>query len=146
MRLFDEADPSDAETGNASTPPGLDRHPAWAAAQARLRRFTLMSDSVPVQMAYYRRSGLVCGYANKSYAVTFGLDARSIAGRRLAEGVGTGTMRLVQPHIDRLFASRSTVRYSRSMTITAGMVRWFDISLVPHGVALYPQDASSAAG
>ena len=112
--LFDHADPSDVQTGNASLPPGLDRHPAWAAAQARLRRFTLMSDSLPVQMAYYRRSGLVCGYANKSYAVTFGLDARSIAGRRLAEGVGTGTMRLVQPHIDRLFASRSTVRYSRS--------------------------------
>ena len=49
---FDEADPSDAETVNTSPPPGLDRHPAWAAAQARLRRFTLMSDSVPVQMAY----------------------------------------------------------------------------------------------
>ena len=112
--LFDHADPSDVQTGNASLPPGLDRNPAWAAAQARLRRFTLMSDSVPAQMAYYRRDGLVCGYANPSYAVTFGLDARSIVGRRLAEGVGTGTMRLVQPHIDRLFASRSTVRYSRS--------------------------------
>ena len=49
---FDEADLRDAETGTTAPLPGLDRHPAWAAAQARLRRFTLMSDSVPVQMAY----------------------------------------------------------------------------------------------
>ena len=64
--VFEEADPRDAETGNTPPPPGLDRHPAWAAAQARLRRFTLMSDRVPVPMAYYLRDGLVCGYANPS--------------------------------------------------------------------------------
>ena len=64
--VFEEADPRDAETGNTPPPPGLDRHPAWAAAHARLRRFTLMSDRVPVPMAYYLRDGLVCGYANPS--------------------------------------------------------------------------------
>ena len=78
---------------------------------------------------------MVCGYANPPYAVTFGLDARSIVGRSLAEVVGTDTLRLVQPHFDRLFAGGNTVRYSRSMTITDGMTRWFDVSLVPHGVA-----------
>ena len=94
-----------------------------------------MSDRVPVPMAYYLRDGLVCGYANPSYAVTFGLDARYIVGRNLAEVVGADTLRLVQPHIDRLFAGRNTVRYSRSLTIADGMTRWFDVSLEPHGVA-----------
>lgn len=139
----DEADPSDAEPGHPPPPPGPDRHPAWAAAQARLHRFTLMSDSVPVQMAYYQRDSLACSYANQSYAANFGLDATTIVGRTLGDVIGADALQLVQPHIDRMLASRSTVRYSRSLTVTTGKTRWFDVSLVPHGVAA---DGTALAG
>lgn len=139
---FDEADPSDAEPGDAP-PPRLARHPAWAAARAQLRRFALMSDSVPVRIAYYLREGLVCAYANRSYAAGFGLDTRSIVGRTLGEVIGDDALQRIQPHIDRLFASRDTVRYSRKLTAAEGATHWFDISLVPHGAAA---DGTALAG
>ena len=131
---FDEADPRDTDPGD-TPPPGLDPHPAWAAARAQLQRFRLMSDSVPVQMAYYQREGLVCGYANRSYAATFGLDATAIVGRTLVEVIGADAHRLVKPHIDRLFASRGTVAYQRGLLSADGVMRWFDVSLVPHAAA-----------
>ena len=83
LAAFDEADPSDAEPGD--TPPSrLAQRPAWAAARAQLRRFVLMSDSVPVRIAYYLRDGLVCAYANRSYATAFGLDAGPSSAARWA--------------------------------------------------------------
>ena len=140
---FDAADPGDADPGDATPPPDHALRTAWAAAQAQLQRFTLMSDSVPVQIAHYLHDGLVCTYANRSYAATFGLDATSIVGRTLAEVIGADALRLVQPHIDRMLATRRTVHYTRSMVVTGGAVRWIDVSLVPHGVAV---DGTALAG
>jgi diguanylate cyclase (GGDEF)-like protein/PAS domain S-box-containing protein len=139
---FEAANPSEAEPGD--TPPhGPALPPTRLDLQHQLQRLTLMCDSVPGQMAYYLRDGLVCRYANQPYAATFGLDAGSILGRALVDVIGAEALQLVQPHIDLMTSSRSTVRYTRCTTAADGRARWFDISLVPHGVA---DDGRALAG
>jgi diguanylate cyclase (GGDEF)-like protein/PAS domain S-box-containing protein len=103
-------------------------------AQSQSQRFRQMADNVPVQIAYFERAGLICSYANRQYAASFGFDEHAVVGRRMAEIIGEAAAREIQPHIDAMLAEGRTVSYSRALTgARAGAApRWIDVSLVPH--------------
>ena len=107
--------------------------------QTELQRFRLMADSVPVLIAYYSAPDLVCRYANRAYAATFGHDAPSLVGRSLGQIVGDETLHQIQPHIDRMLAEGVGVSYTRAMAPAGGNgPRWLDVSLVPELPVLAP--------
>lgn len=117
-----------------------------ASALALLQRFELMADSMPVLMAYYEYEGLRCAYANRAYAATFGHTPGSIIGRGLAEVIGAEALRQIEPHIERMFAQRQTVSYTRTVVDGGNQAHQFEVSLVPdlreHGDAIAdPQGA-----
>lgn len=103
-----------------------------ASALAMLQRLELMADSMPVLMAYYEYDGLRCVYANRAYAATFGHTPGSIVGRGLAEIIGAEALRQIEPHIERMFAQRQTVSYTRTVVDSADQAHQFEVSLVPH--------------
>ena len=110
-----------------------------------MQRFRLMADSVPVLIAYYSTQGLVCRYANRSYAATFGHNAQAIVGRTMGEIIGAETQARIQPHIDRMLAERRTVSYTRAVAPAGGGApRWLEVSLVPQLPG--PPDATIPAG
>lgn len=110
-------------------------------AQALAARFNLLADNVPVLIAYYDSDTFRCVYANRQYALTFGLDTESVVGRTFAEIIGAEAAKEIQPRVDLMLRSRRTVSYVREMPARAagnaipgravGM-RWIEVSLVPH--------------
>lgn len=103
-----------------------------ATALSLLQRYELMADSMPALMAYYEYDGLRCSYANQAYAATFGHNRRSIVGQGLAEVIGADALRQIEPHIERMFTTRQTVSYTRTVRDAAGTAHQLEVSLVPH--------------
>src|SRR5262249_10201013 len=75
----------------------------------------LMADHVPALIAYYEAEGIICRFANRGYAETFGWDAASVIGRTLVEVIGEDAQRLIQPHIDRVLREKVAVSYERAL-------------------------------
>ena len=100
--------------------------------QQQVAQFRLMSDNVPVAMAYYEAAGLACRYANVGYCRMFGLSPVSIVGRTLADVIGDETTQLIQPQIDMLLREKRASSYERQMQPAPGDVRWIDVHLLPH--------------
>ncbi len=100
--------------------------------QQQVAQFRLMSDNVPVAMAYYAAAGLACRYANVGYCRMFGLSPVSIVGRTLADVIGDETTQLIQPQIDMLLREKRASSYERQMQPAPGDVRWIDVHLLPH--------------
>jgi diguanylate cyclase (GGDEF)-like protein/PAS domain S-box-containing protein len=98
-----------------------------------LLRFRLLADSVPALIAYYQREGLICLWANRQYAQTFGQNTQSIVGRTLPDIVGEEAAQLILPHVDVVLNEKRTVGYERQLKTADGQPRWISVSLVPHG-------------
>jgi diguanylate cyclase (GGDEF)-like protein/PAS domain S-box-containing protein len=101
-------------------------------AQAVAARFNLLADNVPVLIAYYDSDTFRCVYANRQYALTFGLEPDTVVGRTFAEVIGADAAQEIQPRVDLMLRSRRTVSYVREIPGRTGTRRWIDVSLVPH--------------
>lgn len=112
-----------------------------ATALSLLQRFELMADSMPARMAYHEYDGLRCAYANQAQTATFGHSRRSIVGLGLAEVIGADALRQIEPHIERMFAVRQMVSYTRTVQDAAGTAHPFEVNLVPY----LGDDADAAA-
>jgi diguanylate cyclase (GGDEF)-like protein/PAS domain S-box-containing protein len=116
-------------------------HLAVQDAQAIAARFSLLADNLPVLIAYYDSDTFRCVYANRQYALTFGLKPDKVVGRTFAEVIGAEAAKEIQPRVDLMLRSRRTVSYVREMPAPAGSretpgranaTRWIEVSLVPH--------------
>ena len=84
-------------------------------------------------LACYDTSTRCCLYANSGYAKLGGLTPEQTVGRTIAEIIGVEATARVQPMLDRVFAEKVTVTYSRSMLTPEGAERWIEVSLIPSG-------------
>ena len=100
--------------------------------QTQVEQLRLMSDNVPVGMAYYDLAGFSCRYANAVYCRMFGLTPESIVGRSFAEIIGADTARLIQPQVDAMLRDKRASSYERQMQVAADDLRWIDVHLLPH--------------
>jgi diguanylate cyclase (GGDEF)-like protein/PAS domain S-box-containing protein len=120
-------------TAAPHTPEAASTQQLLQEAQTQLQRFALVCDSVPMLMAYYLCDSFVCAWANQGYASHFGYTTQTIAGQALADILGEDTLKLIQPHIDRLLDENREVTYHRTTTHGAsGQRQWFEVRLVPH--------------
>ncbi len=101
-------------------------------ARAESERFALLADNVPVSMAYYERHGMVCRFANRLYARTFGFDTRSVVGMPLEQVIGAQAAREIAPQVERVLAQHQVVSYERRIQVGAGPERWLEVHLLPH--------------
>jgi diguanylate cyclase (GGDEF)-like protein/PAS domain S-box-containing protein len=101
-------------------------------AQAVAARFSLLSDNLPVLIAYYESAGFTCLYANRQYAATFGLQPEAVVGRTFAQVIGEAAAAEIQPHVDVMLRLRRTVSYVRSIVGAGARMRWMEVNLVPH--------------
>ena len=101
-------------------------------ARSESERFRLLGDNLPVSIAYYDRPGLVCRYANRLYAHTFGHDARQLIGMPLADVIGPAAVADVLPQFERLLRERQVVSYERALHQPDGAVRHLEVHLLPH--------------
>ena len=90
-------------------------------------------DDAPMQIAYYD-PGLVCRFANASYANWFERDVDRIRGVHLREIVGDAVYAEVEPRLRRVLDGER-VRYQRLQTKPDGQVRTVESVLVPHVAA-----------
>jgi diguanylate cyclase (GGDEF)-like protein/PAS domain S-box-containing protein len=105
---------------------------ALVAERERSHLFRLMTDNVPVMMAYYRTSDLTCRFANEGYAQTFGLTSESIVGKVFAEVIGEKAAQLIEPQVQALMSQRKPVSYERRIDVPGQPTRWMEVNLLPH--------------
>ena len=101
-------------------------------AQNQAELFRLMTDNVPVLMAYYRAADFQCQFANLGYATTFGFDEKSIIGRTFSQVIGDEAAKQIEPEVAAVQANRRAVAYERTLTTGDGSSRWVEVNLLPH--------------
>ena len=69
-------------------------------AREKEMRVRLMADNVPALIAYFDVSD-TCLFANKAYARMWGLDERSIIGKKVREVIGEAGYAEISPYIQR---------------------------------------------
>lgn len=105
-----------------------------ADAQARHRadQFKLLADNVPVLIAYFEARSLTCQFANRQYAATFGLTEQEIIGRNVADIIGPGASREIEPYVETVVRRVVPTAYERELTGRDGERRWLEVNLLPH--------------
>ncbi len=94
--------------------------------------FRLMTDNVPVLIAYFRAGDLQCQFANLGYARTFGYDERSIIGRTFAQVIGEDAALQLAPELQTVLERHRSVIYERTTPSADGVMQWLEINLLPH--------------
>jgi diguanylate cyclase (GGDEF)-like protein/PAS domain S-box-containing protein len=94
--------------------------------------FRLMTDNVPVLIAYYRSSDLKCVFANDGYARAFGLDVATVVGKTFVEVIGEEAARQIDPHLQAVLNHGRAVSYERALTAADSSMRWIEVNLLPH--------------
>ena len=92
---------------------------------------TLLADSIPTLVAYFVRENFRCLFANKAYAVNFGLDEKSIVGKTAAEIIGAEAFTAIGPYMERALLGE-TIRYERQHQLLDGTERTLAVTLIPH--------------
>ena len=103
--------------------------PANAAQSTQLLR--LLADSIPALVAYFVRDNFRCQFANKAYAINFGLDEQSIVGKTVTEIIGAEAFVAIKPYVERALLGE-TVRYERQNRLSDGSERTLEVTLIPH--------------
>jgi diguanylate cyclase (GGDEF)-like protein/PAS domain S-box-containing protein len=106
----------------AETPESI----ALAAAQVRL-----LTNNLPVLIAFYALEGMQCLFANAAYAAAYGFDETSIIGKSCPEIIGGEAFTLISPYVQQLIKGEA-VAYQRQMTLPDGTVRHIDVTMTPH--------------
>ncbi len=101
-------------------------------AQDQADLFRLMTDNVPVMIAYYRAGDFQCQFANLGYARTFGHDEKSILGQTLAQIIGDDAAHQIDPELQAVLDQRRPVAYERTLLNADGSTRWIEVNLLPH--------------
>ena len=101
-------------------------------AQDRADLFRLMTDNVPVMIAYYRASDFQCQFANLGYARTFGHDETSILGLTFMQVMADDAAQQVDPELQAVLQKRQPVAYERTLLAADGATRWIEVNLLPH--------------
>ena len=108
------------------TPP--DTYTTAASSQQLLR---LLADGIPALVAYFVRENFRCLFANKAYAINFGLDENSIVGKTVPEIIGAEAFTAIKPYVERALLGE-TVRYERQNYLPDGSERTLEVTLIPH--------------
>ena len=101
-------------------------------AQDQADLFRLMTDNVPVLIAYYRAEDFKCQFANLGYARTFGHDEKSIIGLTFAQVIGDDAAHQIDPEVQAVLQQRRPVSYERTLAAADGATRWIEVNLLPH--------------
>jgi diguanylate cyclase (GGDEF)-like protein/PAS domain S-box-containing protein len=101
-------------------------------AQDQADLFRLMTDNVPVMIAYFKASDFQCQFANLGYARTFGHDEKTIIGLSFSQVMGDGAAHQVDPELKAVLETRRPVAYERTLATTDGATRWIEVNLLPH--------------
>lgn len=101
-------------------------------AQDQANLFRLMTDNVPVKIAYYRAGDFQCQFANPGYARLFGVDEQAIIGRTFTDVIGADAAREIDPEVQAVITRRQPVAYERTLVTAEGASRWIEVNLLPH--------------
>jgi diguanylate cyclase (GGDEF)-like protein/PAS domain S-box-containing protein len=91
----------------------------------------LLTNNLPVMIAFFTFEGTRCLFANAAFANAYGHDEQSVIGRSWREIVGEEAFALVGPYIERALKGE-TVSYQRQITLANSNVRHIEVTITPH--------------
>lgn len=95
-------------------------------------QFRLLSNNVPVAIAYFEAGSFACRYANRGYANMFGFDETTIVDRTFAQIIGEAAAQQIQPQVDTVLRERRRASYERQLPDDDSGPRWIEVDLLPH--------------
>lgn len=98
--------------------------------QDRQRRLRLITDAMPVLIAYCDKS-FVYGFCNAQYKEWFGLDPDEVVGRSIESVVGAEAFELLKPYLVRAMAGEH-VTFTQELPYRHGEPRCVQVTYVPH--------------
>lgn len=103
---------------------------AQATLRETLAQLQLISDAVPALISYVDRQGRY-RMCNHAYTTWFGLERGQVIGKTIAEVLGEGVWRAVEPHMKAALAGESR-DFEAEMEYRFGGRRWIHAVYTPH--------------